>query len=92
MDVDESPPIFLILDEVLEIHQDQSERYGGSRDVLSLPALKSAIAQPHVRFGGHFLHRDVFEMAAVYLYHIAQNHPFADGNSAYDGGGDRLPH
>ena len=26
------------------------------------------------------MHGDIFEMAAAYLYHIVQNHPFVDGN------------
>lgn len=73
-------PVFLTLEEVLEIHQDQLARYGGSDGILNSGSLESAIAQPQATFGGHFLHGDVFEMAAVYLYHIAQNHAFADGN------------
>jgi len=80
MDDDALTPIFLTLDEILEIHQDQIARYGGSDGVLNQGNLESAIAQPQASFGGHFLHGDVFEMAAVYLYHLAQNHPFADGN------------
>lgn len=27
-----------------------------------------------------YLHRDLFEMAAAYLFHIVQDHPFVDGN------------
>jgi death on curing protein len=30
--------------------------------------------------GGAYLHKTLFEMAAAYLYHITQNHPFLDGN------------
>lgn len=26
------------------------------------------------------MHEDLFEMAAAYLYHLVQNHPFIDGN------------
>jgi death-on-curing protein len=29
---------------------------------------------------GEFLHRDIFEIAAAYLYPLVQNHPFVDGN------------
>lgn len=29
---------------------------------------------------GERFHRDEFEMAAAYLYHLARNHPFVDGN------------
>lgn len=42
--------------------------------------LESAIAQPEASFGGQYLHADVFEMAAAYLYHLVMNHPFVDGN------------
>ncbi len=38
------------------------------------------MAQPSAAFGGELLHKDVFEMAAAYLFHIVQNHPFVDGN------------
>lgn len=39
-----------------------------------------ALAMPAAGFGGCFLHTDIFEMAAAYLFHIIQNHPFIDGN------------
>jgi death-on-curing protein len=42
--------------------------------------LHSAIAVPQASLSGDFLHRDLFEMAAAYLYDIVQNHPFIDGN------------
>jgi death-on-curing protein len=35
---------------------------------------------PETRFEGAFLHGTVFEKAAAYLFHIARNHPFVDGN------------
>ncbi len=35
---------------------------------------------PKATFSGDFLHRDIFEMAAAYLFHIVKNHPFLDGN------------
>ncbi|MEE4313596.1 MAG: type II toxin-antitoxin system death-on-curing family toxin, partial [Desulfofustis sp.] len=31
-------------------------------------------------YGGEFLHTDVYEMAAAYLFHLVKNHPFLDGN------------
>jgi death-on-curing protein len=42
--------------------------------------LQSALAQPSASFGGKYLHADLFEMAAAYLFHLVQNHPFVDGN------------
>ena len=71
---------FLTLDEVVAIHRDQIERYGGSLGVRDWGLLKSAIAMPAATFGGQFLHTDIYEMAAAYLFHIVQNHPFIDGN------------
>jgi death-on-curing protein len=73
-------PTFLTLDEVLEIHRDQLARYGGTSGIRDLGLLQSALAQPQATFGGQFLHADLFEMAAAYLFHLVQNHPFVDGN------------
>jgi death-on-curing protein len=35
---------------------------------------------PTATFGGEYLHRDLYEMASAYLFHLVQNHPFIDGN------------
>jgi death-on-curing protein len=73
-------PVFLTLDEVLAIHADQIRRYGGSHGVRDLGLLSSALAMPQASFGGAYLHTSLAEMAAAYLFHVAQNHPFLDGN------------
>ena len=73
-------PKFLTLDDVLEVHRDQIERYGGTLGVRDNGLLESAIAAPQSGFGGHYLHADLFEMASAYLFHLVQNHPFLDGN------------
>jgi death-on-curing protein len=73
-------PLFLTLDEVLAIHRDQIERYGGSAGVRDWGLLKSALAMPAAAFGGAFLHTTLHEMAAAYLFHLVQNHPFIDAN------------
>ena len=36
---------------------------------------------PRQQFGGAFLHEDLAAMAAAYLFHCAQNHPFVDGHN-----------
>ncbi len=74
------PPVFLTLAEIIEIHNDQIERYGGHKGVRDMGFLQSAIAQPEASFGGTFLHEGVFEMASAYAFHVCQNHPFFDGN------------
>jgi death-on-curing protein len=73
-------PKFLTLDDVLEVHRDQIERYGGTLGVRDNGLLESAIVAPQSGFGGHYLHADLFEMASAYLFHLVQNHPFLDGN------------
>ena len=73
-------PSFLTLAEVLEIHRDQVSRYGGDPGLRDLDLLKSALGMPAATYGGEFLHTDIYEMAAAYLYHLVKNHPFVDGN------------
>jgi death-on-curing protein len=73
-------PLFLTLDEVLEIHAQQIKLYGGRDGVRDPAGLESAVATPMATFSGEFLHRTLPSMAAVYLFHIYQNHPFVDGN------------
>jgi len=73
-------PVFLTLDEVLALHADQIERYGGSPGVRDVALLESALAAPRATFGGGLLHPTLPEMAAAYLFHIVRNHPFVNGN------------
>ena len=73
-------PIFLTVDQVLRIHADQVDRYGGSHGLRDRGAFESAVAQPESSFGSAYLHGDLFEMAAAYLFHLVQNHAFIDGN------------
>jgi death-on-curing protein len=73
-------PIFLTLDEVLEIHRQQIELYGGSPGLRDNAALEAAIAMPQATFGGNYLHPTIPAMAAAYLFHLTQNHAFIDGN------------
>ena len=72
--------LFLTLDDIIESHQNQIDTYGGSHGIRDIGLLESAIAQPEASFGGQYLHADIFEMAAAYLYHLVMNHPFVDGN------------
>ena len=71
---------FLTLDEALALHADQNRRYGGQGGLLHLNLLGSAFATPKATFDGEYLHPTIFEMAAAYLFHTSQNHPFIDGN------------
>lgn len=71
---------FLSLAEIIQIHADQIRRYGGRGGIIDMARLSSASAMPYASFHGEFLHKDIFEMAAAYAYHISGDHPFVDGN------------
>ena len=73
-------PLFLTLDDVLQFHADQIELAGGDGAILDIGKIESAIAQPSMMWQGVYLHVDLAAMAAAYLFHIVQNHGFADGN------------
>jgi death-on-curing protein len=72
--------VFLSVENVLQIHEDTIAIEGGLRGIRDLGLLESAVAMPRQQFGGDYLHDGVAAMAAAYLFHIASNHPFVDGN------------
>jgi death-on-curing protein len=71
---------FLRVDDVLQVHADQILRYGGDDGVRDPGLLASAVEVARASFEGQRLHEDLFSIAAAYLFHIVQNHPFVDGN------------
>ena len=73
-------PVFLTLAEIIDIHNNQIELYGGKNGVRDFGLLHSALAQPEASFDDQWLHDDIFLMAAAYAFHICQNKPFFDGN------------
>jgi len=38
------------------------------------------LAMPSAAFDGNLLHKNVYDQASAYAFHICQNHPFLDGN------------
>lgn len=72
--------IYLTLEQMLLIHEDQVVRYGGSSGLRNLPLLESAIFRPQSSFGGDDLYRTVFHKAAALMHSIILNHAFVDGN------------
>jgi death-on-curing protein len=73
-------PRFLSEEEVLFLHHEVLTRYGGQNGIRDINALHSALGMPKAGFGGEYLHRDPFGMAAAYAFHVAENQPFVDGN------------
>jgi death-on-curing protein len=72
--------IFLSIEDVLAIHANQLENYGESSGIRDIGLLESAIAMPRAGMGEEYFHKDIFDMASAYLFHIVKNHPFIDGN------------
>lgn len=73
-------PEFLQIADILEIHQILIELFGGMSGIRDEGLLESALSQPQATFFGELLHPTIHEQAAAYLYHLAKNHPFLDGN------------
>jgi death-on-curing protein len=74
------PIQFLTIDDVIEIHSDQLARYGGGDGFIDRGVVESALAQPQATMFGQYLHTDIAEMAAAYLFHFAASQGFIDGN------------
>lgn len=75
-----SEPEFLTVEDVLELQARSLELFGGGAGIRDRGLLESAVAAPQASFGGQYAHAGLFEMAAAYAFHIAQNQPFVDGN------------
>lgn len=71
---------YLTLSEVLDLHRLILEQSGGAAGVRDLGALKSAIAQPCMTFGGEDLYPTIIDKAALLGFSLVMNHPFVDGN------------
>lgn len=72
--------IYISLDEVLAIHDDMVERYGGSFGIRDLGLIQSAIARPQATFGGDDLYPTIIDKAAALFHSLIFNHAFTDGN------------
>jgi death-on-curing protein len=66
---------FLSIEDVIELHDMQLVQYGGASGIRSRELLESAVMMPQASFGGEFVHKDIYEMAAAYAFHIAENQP-----------------
>jgi death-on-curing protein len=72
--------VYLSLDQVLELHQLQIRRFGGSAGLRDRGALEAALARPQMTFGGEDLYTDLEAKAAALMHSLVMNHPFVDGN------------
>lgn len=71
---------FLTFEQILVIHYDQIEKYGGSHGLRDLSLLESAIFRPQTTFGNEELYASIYTKAAALMHSLLLNHPFVDGN------------
>ena len=71
-------PVWLSVELVTAIHEEQLRAYGGPAGIRDSGMLESALARAPNKwaYGEH----DLAALAAAYAYGIAKNHPFVDGN------------
>ncbi len=66
---------YLTVAEVLAMHADLIERYGGSHGVRDPGLLEGALFRPQTGY-----YADLIEEAAAWWESLSQNHPFIDGD------------
>ncbi len=74
------PWTWLTLEEVVLIHQWSLEKHGGSDGIRDRGLLESALAYPHNILAYGEDKASLAELTAGYLFAIANNHAFVDGN------------
>ena len=71
---------FLTLEDVLALHDELIQRYGGRPGLRDAGVLEAALSMAQAGFGGQYFHEFPHEMGAAYLFYLVRNHPFIDGN------------
>jgi len=72
-------PEFLDAASIEEYHRESLAKWGGQDGVRDTVLLESAISQPQQVYC-YYDGADLFDIAAAYCFHIAQNQAFFDGN------------
>jgi len=73
-----SEPIWLDVDEVIDMHAEQLALFGGPEGIRDHGLLESAILRPVNQW--HYGQTDMAALAAAYAFGLARNHAFVDGN------------
>lgn len=71
---------YLTLEEILRLHFQVIEDFGGSHGVRDESRLKSLSEAPRQSVFGQEQYPTLHDKAAVYLRNIVGDHPFVDGN------------
>lgn len=75
----QNDPIFLNLDDILQIHQDTIANEGGADGIRDIALIDSAVSAPKATFGGQYLHNELAAMTAALMFALVSNHGFVDG-------------
>ena len=67
--------VYLTVGEVLQIHHQLIENYGGDHGLRDKGLLESAVFRPQIGY-----YNTIAEEAAALMESLANNHPFLDGN------------
>jgi len=73
-----SEPIWLDLQQIVDMHSEQLALFGGPAGIRDLGLLESAINRPVNRW--HYGEADLARLASAYAFGLARNHAFLDGN------------
>jgi death-on-curing protein len=73
-----SEPVWLDVDEVIDMHAEQLAIFGGPEGVRDRGLLESAVLRPVNQW--HYGQTDLAALAAAYAFGLARNHAFVDGN------------
>ena len=66
---------YIRVDDILAIHTDQIERYGGGEGIRDPGLLEAALFRPQTGY-----YPTLIDEAAALWESLSQNHPFVDGN------------
>ena len=66
--------------EILTIHKELIDNFGGSHGVRNLTLLESALARPFQTYDNTDLYKTSLDKAAALIESLLINHPFIDGN------------
>jgi death-on-curing protein len=73
-----SEPIWLEVDEVIDMQAEQLAVFGGPEGIRDHGLLESAVLRPVNQW--HYGQTDMAALAAAYAFGLARNHAFVDGN------------
>lgn len=73
--------VYLTVEQIIEMHDEALELFGGLQGLRSHDALYASVFQPQQSVFGEDAYSTIPEKAAAYAFFLAMNHPFVDAIS-----------